>query len=193
MSEPNSLCFPCLEKVRTKFPVFPVPWPPCDLLATSIEADSFTHLPLQLDVCVCVCVCVCVRVYGTYILSCDQYVGETVLLVVCVCVRVCVCVHVCVCVLCVCAWCTYILSCDEYVGETVLLVVRTLMVLYAPRAGEVTLRAGRTSTTTKTSHVLNVNSYLCLPKRISLTIECGQLNVNAALKDVPLTFHRKTA
>ena len=24
-----SLCFPCLEKVRTKFPVFPVPWPPC--------------------------------------------------------------------------------------------------------------------------------------------------------------------
>ena len=32
MSEPNSLCFPCLAKVRTKFPafpVFPVPWPPC--------------------------------------------------------------------------------------------------------------------------------------------------------------------
>ena len=28
VSEPNSLCFPCLEKVRTKFPVFPVPWPP---------------------------------------------------------------------------------------------------------------------------------------------------------------------
>ena len=25
----NSLCFPCLEKVRAKFPVFPVPWPPC--------------------------------------------------------------------------------------------------------------------------------------------------------------------
>ena len=25
----NSLCFPCLEKVRTKFPFFPVPWPPC--------------------------------------------------------------------------------------------------------------------------------------------------------------------
>ena len=22
-------CFPCLEKVRTKFPVFPIPWPPC--------------------------------------------------------------------------------------------------------------------------------------------------------------------
>ena len=32
MSEQNSLCFPCLEKGRTKFPVFPVfpvPWPPC--------------------------------------------------------------------------------------------------------------------------------------------------------------------
>ena len=28
VSEQNSLCFPCLEKVRTKFPVFPVPWPP---------------------------------------------------------------------------------------------------------------------------------------------------------------------
>ena len=24
----NSLCFPCLEKVITRFPVFPVPWPP---------------------------------------------------------------------------------------------------------------------------------------------------------------------
>ena len=24
----NSLCFSCLEKVITKFPVFPVPWPP---------------------------------------------------------------------------------------------------------------------------------------------------------------------
>ena len=24
VSEQNSLCFPCLEKVRTKFPVFPV-------------------------------------------------------------------------------------------------------------------------------------------------------------------------
>ena len=29
VSEQNSLCFTCLEKVRTKFPVFPVPWPPC--------------------------------------------------------------------------------------------------------------------------------------------------------------------
>ena len=29
MLQQNSLCFPCLEKVRTKFPVFPVPWPPC--------------------------------------------------------------------------------------------------------------------------------------------------------------------
>ena len=24
--------FPCLEKVRTKFPVFPVPWPPCYII-----------------------------------------------------------------------------------------------------------------------------------------------------------------
>ena len=88
---------------------------------------------------------------------------------------------------------TYILSCDEDVGETVLLVVGTLMVLHAPRAGEVTLRAGSTSTTTKTSHTQNVNRYLRLPKSITLMIECGQLNVNVALKDVPLTFHRKTA
>ena len=29
MSKQNSLCFPCLEKVRTKFPV---PWPPCFIL-----------------------------------------------------------------------------------------------------------------------------------------------------------------
>ena len=32
MLQQNSLCFPCLEKVRTKFPVFPGPWPPCSLL-----------------------------------------------------------------------------------------------------------------------------------------------------------------
>ena len=32
MSDQNSLCFPCLEKVRTKFPVFPVPWPRCIIL-----------------------------------------------------------------------------------------------------------------------------------------------------------------
>ena len=25
----NSLCFPYLEKVITKFPAFPVPWPSC--------------------------------------------------------------------------------------------------------------------------------------------------------------------
>ena len=33
MSQQNSLCFPCLEKVRVKFPVFPVfpvLWPPCE-------------------------------------------------------------------------------------------------------------------------------------------------------------------
>ena len=29
VSEQISPCFPCLEKVRTKFPVFPVPWPLC--------------------------------------------------------------------------------------------------------------------------------------------------------------------
>ena len=29
----NSLCFPCLEKLTAKFPVFPVPWPPCISLA----------------------------------------------------------------------------------------------------------------------------------------------------------------
>ena len=30
----NSLCFPCLEKVRSKFPAFPVWWPPCKLLCS---------------------------------------------------------------------------------------------------------------------------------------------------------------
>ena len=29
VSKQNSLYFPCPEKVRTKFPVFPVPWLPC--------------------------------------------------------------------------------------------------------------------------------------------------------------------
>ena len=28
VSQQNSLCFPNLEKVRTKFPLLPVPWPP---------------------------------------------------------------------------------------------------------------------------------------------------------------------
>ena len=38
MSEENSLCFPCLEKVRTKFPVFPVPWPPCQSVNSAKSA-----------------------------------------------------------------------------------------------------------------------------------------------------------
>ena len=39
----NSLCFPCLEKVRTKFPVFPVPWPPCphlSMISDMAQANS---------------------------------------------------------------------------------------------------------------------------------------------------------
>ena len=35
----NSLCFPCLEKMLTKFPVFPVPWPPCITFATFESLD----------------------------------------------------------------------------------------------------------------------------------------------------------
>ena len=38
VSEQNSLCFPCLEKVRTEFPVFPVPWPPCKWLRSLEKA-----------------------------------------------------------------------------------------------------------------------------------------------------------
>ena len=30
-----SLCFSCLEKVRTKSPVFPMPWPPCTVLKSA--------------------------------------------------------------------------------------------------------------------------------------------------------------
>ena len=50
MSQQNSLCFPCLEKVRTKFPVFPVPWPPCCfytglsvILFTGVEVSASVH------------------------------------------------------------------------------------------------------------------------------------------------------
>ena len=39
----NSLCFPCLEKVRTKFPVFPVPWPPC----TMNVAEQFEKIQVK--------------------------------------------------------------------------------------------------------------------------------------------------
>ena len=52
MSKQNSLCFPCLEKVRTKFPVFPVfpvPWPPCSPVAQWSDSRSlcFTLTFLQ--------------------------------------------------------------------------------------------------------------------------------------------------
>ena len=39
MSEQNSLCFPCLEKVRTKFPVFPVPWPTSLSVSVTIQHE----------------------------------------------------------------------------------------------------------------------------------------------------------
>ena len=45
----NSLCFPCLEKLRTKFPVFPVPWPPCCLFKFVAAIDNVMFL----HVCVC--------------------------------------------------------------------------------------------------------------------------------------------
>ena len=35
----NSLCFPSLEKVRTKFPVYLVPWPPCSSVHLRIWRD----------------------------------------------------------------------------------------------------------------------------------------------------------
>ena len=39
----NSLCFPCLEKLITKFPVFPVLWPPCyQTIFLHIVAKTFT-------------------------------------------------------------------------------------------------------------------------------------------------------
>ena len=37
----NSLCFPCLEKLTAKFPVFPVPWPPCKgFVALYVKKDE---------------------------------------------------------------------------------------------------------------------------------------------------------
>ena len=64
--------------------------------------------------------------------------------------------EMCVCV-CVYACGTYILSGDEDVGETVLLVVRTLMVLYTPRAREVTLRTGSASATQNNHHTVKIH------------------------------------
>ena len=39
----NSLCFPCLEKLTAKFPVFPVPWPSC----LSLEPRHAPHFQYQ--------------------------------------------------------------------------------------------------------------------------------------------------
>ena len=43
VSKQNSLCFPCLENVRTKFPVFPVPWPPCQSVVFTFLQKGLTH------------------------------------------------------------------------------------------------------------------------------------------------------
>ena len=50
MSQKFSLCFPCLEKVRTKFPVFPVPWPPCSIfwLRCLLNPTGNVHSILQI-------------------------------------------------------------------------------------------------------------------------------------------------
>ena len=46
----NSLCFPCLEKLTAKFPVFPVPWPPWSyisrpcLLSLSLSEGTFFYV-----------------------------------------------------------------------------------------------------------------------------------------------------
>ena len=53
MSEQNSLCFPCLEKVRTKFPVFPVSWPPTLGFTTITQVlhdftNNFYRSPIKL-------------------------------------------------------------------------------------------------------------------------------------------------
>ena len=46
VSKKNSLCFPCLEKLRTKFPVFPVLWPPCHGVSL-MKPRNWTTRPLQ--------------------------------------------------------------------------------------------------------------------------------------------------
>ena len=40
----NSLCFPCLEKVITKFSIFPVPWPPWMCFCVKNEGSMINHL-----------------------------------------------------------------------------------------------------------------------------------------------------
>ena len=54
----SSLCFPCLEKVITKFSVFLVPWPPCLLQTRDMNAMSLT---LQWDS----------LIFGSWIRACD--------------------------------------------------------------------------------------------------------------------------
>ena len=49
VSEPNSLCFPCMEKVRTKFPVFPVSWPPCTLGTPYNQQKAIYEVARQLS------------------------------------------------------------------------------------------------------------------------------------------------
>ena len=46
VSKQNSLCFPCLEKVRTKFPVLPVPWPPWEGGGVFREERQFIFWPI---------------------------------------------------------------------------------------------------------------------------------------------------
>ena len=41
----NSLCFPCLEKWTSKFPVFPVPWQPCEWIL-DVHSDTVIRVRL---------------------------------------------------------------------------------------------------------------------------------------------------
>ena len=47
----NSLCFPCLEKLTAKFPVFPVPWPPCLCWRCNRLFKSFSFFPFYSRLC----------------------------------------------------------------------------------------------------------------------------------------------
>ena len=70
VSEQNSLCSPCLEKVRIKFPVFPVPWPPCSTRnrVQYTHVCAFREIEIS-DVAWNICACVCVSVGGGYYLE----------------------------------------------------------------------------------------------------------------------------